>query len=111
MLLICLFALYCTTGKKIEWYVLPDISDANRKALIERFEKGKILYTNNCAACHGIYGKGKDSVTNVTKQQIDNYTILALANPKNLAVLKKISPEPFNYIITFLRLTKPGKNL
>ena len=105
----CLLAVHCTVNKPTEYNIPPDVGEANRKALVERFEKGKILYINNCSACHGIYTKGKDSVTNFTKQQIDNYTVMALANPKNHAVLKKISADQFDYITTFLRLRKPGK--
>ena len=111
IMIICFLLIQCTAKKTTEYNIPPDVGGANRAILIERFEKGKILYTNNCAACHGIYTKGKDSVTNFTNQQIDNYTKIALANPKNHAVLRKISPEQFDYITTFLRLRRPKKKI
>ena len=107
----CLLLMQCTAKKETEYNIPPDVGGANRTALIERFEKGKILYINNCSACHGIYTKGKDSVTNFTNQQIDNYTTLMLANPKNHAVLRKISTDQFDYIVTFLRLRRTGKKI
>lgn len=106
---LCLFFLYCSTRKKVEYNITPDVSAENRAIFIERFEKGKILYKLHCSGCHGIYTKGKDSVTNFTTQQIDNYTKIALANPQNHAVMKKISTQQFDYVITFLRLRKVDK--
>ena len=103
-LILCVLFLYCTARKKAEYNISPEVSAENRTIFIERFEKGKILYKLHCTGCHGIYSKGKDSVTNFTNQQIDNYTKVALANPQNHTVLRKISPQQFDYIITFLRL-------
>jgi len=45
---------------------------------------------------------------NFTKQQIDNYTAMALTDPMNHTVIKKISLEQLDYILTFLRLKKKG---
>ena len=104
---LCISLIYCST-KKAQYNITPDVSPENRAIFIERSEKGKILYKLHCTGCHGIYTKGKDGITNFTNQQIDNYTKIALANPKNHTVLKKISSQQFDYIITFLRLRKPN---
>ena len=103
-LAVCFAALQCKTQKKTEYYIPPDVAQENRVIFIERFQKGKVLFKINCSDCHGIYSKGRDSVPNFTKQQIDNYTALILAKPKDHAVIKKISQEQLDYILTFLRL-------
>ena len=105
-IIIYLLIVECTTQKKAEYNISPDVGEPNRSLLIERCEKGKILYKINCSECHGIYTKGKDSIPNFTDQQIDNYTALALADPENHAVMKKISSQQLDYILTFLRLRK-----
>jgi hypothetical protein len=98
----------CSAPKKVEYNIPPDVSEPNRSLLIARFEKGEILFKINCTGCHGIYTKGKDGVPNFTNQQIDNYTAMALADPQNHTVIKKISSEQLDYILTFLRLRKKG---
>ncbi|HEY6978187.1 MAG TPA: hypothetical protein VH396_17925 [Chitinophagaceae bacterium] len=108
LIAICILATQCSTQKKVEYNIPPDVGEPNRSLLVQRFEKGKILYKIHCSDCHGIYTKGKDSVPNFTKQQIDNYTAIALADPVNHTVIKKISSEQLDYILTFLRLKKKG---
>lgn len=80
----------------------------NKKLLIERAEKGKVLFKIHCSGCHGIFTKGKDGVPNFTKIQIDNYHATALIglDPNNHTVAKKMSSQQIDYIITFLRLRK-----
>jgi cytochrome c553 len=106
IILFSLLLAMCTTRKKVEYNIPADVSDGNRAIFVERFEKGKILFKSNCTECHGIYSRGKDNVPNFTKQQIDNYTAMTLANPREHSVLKKISREQLDYILTFLRLRR-----
>ena len=74
VILICvIFYIRCTSHNKME-YNLPEPMSAETRAIyMERLEKGKTLYKINCSACHGIFTKGRDSIPNFTKDQIDNY--------------------------------------
>ena len=101
----------CGSQKKTEYDIPDHVTPENRAIFIERAEKGKVLYKLYCAECHGIFSKGKDSVTNFTNKQIDNYHAAALIglDPKNHAVAQKMSSEQIDYVVTFLRLRKVKK--
>lgn len=98
----------CATEKKTEYDIPSHVPAANKALLIERAEKGKVLYKTYCSGCHGIFTKGKDGIPNFTKTQIDNYHATALIglDQTNHAVAKKMSSEQIDYIVTFLRLRK-----
>ena len=98
----------CASQKKTEYDIPSHVPEENRKILIDRAEKGKVLYKTYCSGCHGIFTKGKDSIPNFTKTQIDNYHATALIglDQTNHAVAKKMSSEQIDYVITFLRLRK-----
>lgn len=112
VLVLCAILFHRCVTQKATAYDIPDhVTPANREAFIEKCEKGKVLYKIHCAGCHGIYTKGKDSIPNFTKIQIDAYHAAALIgiDPKNHAVAKKMSAEQIDQVITFLRLRKIEK--
>ena len=98
----------CSSHKKIEYNLPETVSAENREIILGRLEKGKVLYKLNCSSCHGIFTKGKDSIPNFTKDQIDNYrsAVLMANDKKNHAVATKMSPQQLDYIILFLSLRK-----
>ena len=98
----------CVTQKATVYNIPDHVTPENRQAFIEKCEKGKVLYKIHCAGCHGIYGKGKDSIPNFTKTQIDSYHAAALIgiDPRNHAVAKKMSAEQIDQVITFLQLRR-----
>jgi mono/diheme cytochrome c family protein len=98
----------CGSEKKTEYDIPSHVPAENRALLIERVEKGKVLYKTYCSGCHGIFTKGKDGIPNFTKTQIDNYHATALIglDQNNHAIAKKMSTEQIDYVITFLRLRK-----
>lgn len=110
-LIFCAVFFRCVSQKKTEYDIPSHVTKENREIFIERCEKGKALYKIHCAGCHGIFTKGKDSIPNFTKTQIDNYHVTALIglDPKNHAVAKKMSSQQIDYIITFLMLRKIEK--
>lgn len=110
-LLVVAMLCYCTAQKAVEYDIPEHVAQQTRTALIERAEKGKVLYRLHCSSCHGIFTKGKDSIPNFTGIQIDNYHTTALIgiDPRNHAVAKKMSPEQVDYIVTFLRIRKVKK--
>lgn len=96
-------ALACATAKPKEYDLPPDLPEIAKVALVDNFEKGKVLYKVHCTDCHGIFTKGKLDIPNFTVTQIDLYSREALLNPSSHAVMKRISQEQLNMIITFLR--------
>jgi hypothetical protein len=108
--LLFLFFTYGPNNQKVEYDIPSHYGQQARENAIDWFEKGKILYKVDCAGCHGIYKKGKDSVPNFTKTQIDNYNAMYIkGDPRNHSVASKLSPEQLYYILTFLRLRKVQK--
>ncbi len=108
--IISLAVIQCATKKQTEYDIPSHYTEQARENAIDWFEKGKILYKINCAGCHGIYNKGKDSIPNFTKTQIDNYNAMYIkGDPKNHSVASKLSPEQLYYILTFLRLRRVEK--
>jgi cytochrome c553 len=108
----CAFFFYqCGTTKKVAYDIPSHVTKRNKELLLEKCEKGKVLYKLHCSGCHGIFTKGKDSIPNFTKTQIDDYHATALIgiDAKNHAVAKKMSSEQVDQVITFLRLRKVEK--
>lgn len=105
-----LFLLCCATKKKVEYDIPAHYTKQARANAIDWFEKGEALYKVNCAGCHGIYKKGKETVPNFTKTQIDNYNAMYIkGDPRNHSVAAKLSQDQLYYILTFLRLRKIDK--
>jgi len=110
--ILCIAFFYqCKTQQKVEYDIPAYVTPFNKQLLLEKCEKGKVLYQLHCSQCHGIFTKGKDSIPNFTKVQIDNYHTAALVgiDAKNHAVAKKMSAEQIDQVITFLRLRKIPK--
>lgn len=101
----------CDPSKKVQYDIPSHVTPTNKELLIAKAEKGKVLYKLHCSGCHGIFTKGKDSIPNFTKIQIDNYHTTALLgiDAKNHAVAQKMSTEQVDQIITFLRIRKVKK--
>ena len=65
--------LFAGCAHRLEFPISTDVTPENRALLIERYDKGKVLFRANCSGCHGIFSAGRDSVPNFSTQQIDNY--------------------------------------
>ncbi|OJW80916.1 MAG: hypothetical protein BGO69_19715 [Bacteroidetes bacterium 46-16] len=108
-----LLSLACAKRPVISCDIPADFPEARRQQLAGIFEKGKELYKINCSECHGIYGRGKDSIPNFGKEQFDNYKAkFLMGDPRNHAVLRKMNGEQLDQIFIFLRYKKvswPGK--
>ena len=108
--ILSLLLFYCKPQKEVEYDIPSHYTPQARENAIDWFEKGKVLYRMNCAKCHGIYDRGKDSVPNFTKTQIDNYNAMYIkGDTSNHAVAVKMSSEQLYYVLTFLRLRKVQK--
>jgi mono/diheme cytochrome c family protein len=90
---------------KTEYAIPSNVSEANKAALIEKVDKGKVLFKIHCSDCHGIFSKGQDSIPNFTKDQIDNYRSRTITF-QNHPSLRKLSADQFDAILTFLQYRK-----
>ncbi len=71
--------------------------------LVANWTIGIKSYKANCARCHGIFGKGKDSIPNFSKEQMDDYKATFLAADKlNHAVIAKMTEEELNAVFIFV---------
>jgi mono/diheme cytochrome c family protein len=108
--LVCALFFQCATRDKVTYDIPADYPEARRKEIIELFNKGKVLYKENCSECHGIFTKGKDNVPDFTNQQLDNYSARYIKGDlKNHAVARQMSPEQLNNVLLFLRYKKTNK--
>ncbi len=117
MRLLLLFFLYLIVSpagcndKNVQPAFPPNIPEARQKDLLVQWEQGKVLFKANCAQCHGVFTKGKDSISNFTKVQIDNYASHFLArDAKNHAVMQQITRLDFIKITIFLTYLKREGN-
>jgi hypothetical protein len=106
-IIILLFYYACAPRPVVSCDIPADYPEARKKQLLELFEKGKELYKLNCSECHGIYGRGKDSIPNFGTQQFDNYKAkFLMGDPMNHAVLRKMNGEQLDQVFLFLRYKK-----
>jgi len=97
----------CRSQKETAYFVPEQYTGQTRVNMIEMLELGQKLYKINCSRCHGIFTKGKDSIPNFSKTQLENYRTTALVDdPKNHAVAKKIRPYDLDMILQFLAFRK-----
>lgn len=109
ILLLAMLLSHCASSPKKMYNIPPNLPEPIQKDLLSKLEKGKKLYKVSCAECHGIFTKGRDSIPNFSKTQMDNYSARFLArDPKNHAVAIKLNPEQLNEIFYFLRYVKKG---
>jgi len=106
-LILVVTAVQCNNNKKITYNIPSYYKEEQRTQLMANLEKGKLLFKEHCASCHGIFTKGKDSMPNFTNKEIKNYmTAYQTNDKKNHAVIKKLLPEEMSMILTFLQLRK-----
>lgn len=94
---------------KETYYIVPEqYTGETRENMIRMLEQGQKLYRIHCSGCHGIFGKGKDSIPNFSKKQVENYQSAVLRqDPANHAVAQKIRPYDLDMIVLFLSFRKP----
>jgi mono/diheme cytochrome c family protein len=99
----------CTAPKKIGYTIPDDYTGQSRANLIKYLDQGQKLFKINCSRCHGIFTKGKDSIPNFSKTEIEAYkSAVLMDDPKNHAIAQKIRPEDLNMILEFLAFRKQG---
>lgn len=103
----------CNTQQKVVMQDLPDgLTETQKKIVLDNRELGIKMYKQNCAKCHGVFGKGKDSIPNFSKEQMDGYQKdFMMGDPKNHAVAAKLTDVELDAILRFLESIKlPKKN-
>ena len=105
---LCLVLANCNSQKKQIAYSIPDeYTGKTRETMIGMLDQGQKLFRIHCSKCHGIFTKGKDSIPNFSKTQIENYKMsVVMDDPKNHAVAKRIRPYDLDLILQFLSFRK-----
>jgi hypothetical protein len=97
-------------GKKIQPTFPPDLPENKKDKFMEQWTAGKLLFKADCAKCHGVFGKSKDTIPDFMKVQLHRYTARFIArDPKNHSVVQKIPMEDFTRIMLFLTYLKRNK--
>ena len=101
----------CSTQQKFVMQDLPEgLTEEQKKTVLDNRELGMKMYKQNCAKCHGIFGKGKDSIPNFSKEQMDGYQKDFMAgDPKNHAVAAKLTDAELDAILRFIESIKLPK--
>jgi len=95
--------LNCNTPKKIGYTIPDDYTGQSRANLVKYLDQGQKLFKLYCSRCHGIFTKGKDSIPNFSKTEIEAYkSAVLMDDPKNHAIAQKIRAEDLNMILEFL---------
>jgi mono/diheme cytochrome c family protein len=83
--------------------VPASFSPADSARLIANWTIGIKFYKANCAECHGIFGKGKDSIPNFSKEGMDDYKSALLAQDKlNHAVMANMTVDELDAVFLFI---------
>ena len=108
ILLSGVFFSQCGTRNKITYNIPDNYPKEKRKELVTSLNKGKVLYKDNCAECHGIFSDGKPNVANFTNTQLDNYSARFITRDRrNHMAAVKMSPEQLGQVISFLKYKRP----
>lgn len=103
----CLVLIQCAPQKRTEYVIPPEYTGETRVNMEKMLIDGQKLFKIHCSHCHGIFTKGKDSIPNFSKTQIEAYKASALLDdPKNHAVAQKIRPDDLDLILQFLSFRK-----
>lgn len=108
-LIICiaLTLVTCSTQKSVA-YEFPDAMLPHVKVqYIERFDKGQVLYSINCAKCHNTVKNRKQIIPDFKEDQLKGYE-LRIVNKKHESSLPDslVTEEELGLIMTFLRYKK-----
>jgi len=94
------------TEREIQQLLPPvpaSFSQKDSARLMANWSLGIKLYKSNCARCHGIFGSGKDSIPDFSKEQYDEYKTAFLAgDSSNHAVMSRMTEEELNDVFLFL---------
>jgi len=103
-----LMLMHCAAQLPEVEYVPPvNLTGAAREEVIAHIEKGKILFKKKCSKCHGVFTKGKESITNFSKQELKDYNIKFIQeDPLNHAFAQKMTDEELTDVIYFLQFYK-----
>lgn len=83
--------------------VPASFSPSDSARLIANWTIGIKFYKANCAECHGIFGKGKDSIPNFSKEEMDDYKSGLLPQDKlNHAVMANMTMDELNTVFLFI---------
>jgi mono/diheme cytochrome c family protein len=101
----------CSTQQKVVMQDLPDgLTVEQKKIVLDNRELGIKLFKQHCASCHGVFNKGKDSIPNFSKEQMDGYQKdFMMGDPKNHAVASKLTDTELDAILRFIESIKLPK--
>ena len=97
----------CAAQKKVEYEFPANMALPIKAEYLKQCEKGRVLYTINCAGCHNTKVKGKIIIPDFSLDQLIGYE-LRVSNPdhENGMPETTVSAEELGLIMTFLNYKK-----
>ncbi len=97
----------CTSQKKVGYDFPPAMSANIKMQFTEQCEKGRFLYSKNCARCHNTIVKGKTIIPDFSEEKLVGYAIRN-ANKKHELNMPDtlVTAEELGLIMTFLTYKK-----
>ncbi len=84
----------------------PDLSDADKKEFVSRFNHGVKLYNLNCQKCHSGPNNSNEQGPNFTNDQIKSYEAAMRIQTPTHEFAQKLSAEDIDDIIIYLKFKK-----
>jgi hypothetical protein len=93
----------CTIQKPVTYQFPAEMSQAIKTDYTNQCEKGRILYSINCAGCHTIRKGRKELLPGFTEAQLQGYHIRGGNTSHETSVSEeRVNAEELVYIVTFL---------
>lgn len=107
---VILMIIACNSQKKVVYDFPPAMSAAIQSQFTEQCEKGRFLYSKNCARCHNTIVKGKTIIPDFSEEKLVGYAIRN-SNRKHEANMPDtlVTAEELGLIMTFLTYKKKNE--
>lgn len=97
----------CYRGKNLEYNIYQGLREEDKAFIRSEISAGKELYKVYCSDCHGIFTKGKDDITNFSKEQLHDYkSSFVMKDEENHSVATNLSTHELDQILMFLMFLK-----
>lgn len=103
LVLAALIYVSCATQKTVTYQFPAEMNETVRADYASQCEKGRILYTINCAGCHTIRKGRKELLPGFSEAQLQGYHIRGgNASHETSVSEERVNAEELVYIVAFL---------
>lgn len=97
----------CSGSRQVEYVYYEGLRPEDQAFIESMVGPGEALYKKSCASCHGIFGKGKQGITNFSEEQLHGYkNSYIMGDLDNHAVIDHLTEHELDQILMFLMFVK-----